>query len=110
VFPGPGRPRVLWVGIRDGERDLLKLAAGIGRALEGVGLSMENRSFKPHVTVARLRDPRQPRLAEALEAGDQIDFEPLTVDRVVLFQSRLGIEGPRYTTIGEYPLRSPGAP
>lgn len=110
VFPHPRRPRVLWVGVREGEQRVTRLASEIGAALSGTGLVTRERPLTPHVTVARLRDPRQPRLTEALDAGAGIAFKAFSVDRVILFESRLGPEGPRYSTLGEYPLSPQGVP
>lgn len=53
VFPPVGAPRVLWIGIQEGERALAELAARIEDALAKAGFSREKRRYEPHVTLAR---------------------------------------------------------
>src|SRR5262245_6799886 len=45
AFPGPTRPRVLWVGIRTGAGELARLAAAVDRALAPLGFPPEARAF-----------------------------------------------------------------
>lgn len=54
-FP-PGRhPRVLWVGL-EGSGPLLELQQEVELALIGAGIPPEERSFSPHITLARLKE------------------------------------------------------
>ena len=60
----PGRPRVLAVEIRDETGGLRSLKGDVLGALAGVceaELTPEHRRFRPHVTVARLRERSRPR-------------------------------------------------
>lgn len=58
LFPGRHRPRVLSIGIEDRNGDLRKLQADIDRHICSLGFPAENRIFKPHLTIGRIRDPR----------------------------------------------------
>ncbi|NLL36882.1 MAG: RNA 2',3'-cyclic phosphodiesterase, partial [Fretibacterium sp.] len=42
-FPNLNRPRVLWLGMRDGAEALSALASRVESALEGVGIERESR-------------------------------------------------------------------
>lgn len=55
AFPRPKRATVLWVGI-EGE-GLSDLATAVDEAAEGAGLGREERPFRPHLTIARVRPP-----------------------------------------------------
>lgn len=55
AFPRSARATVLWVGVQgDG---LTELAAAVDEAADGAGLGREERPFRPHLTVARVRPP-----------------------------------------------------
>src|SRR5439155_1359952 len=57
-FPGPGAPRVVWVGVTEGAADLVALHARVEAALALVGIAPEGRAFHPHVTLGRARQGR----------------------------------------------------
>jgi 2'-5' RNA ligase len=53
TFPERGSPRVLWVGV-DGDVDALAaLAAAAADAARGVGVPVDRRPYRPHLTVGR---------------------------------------------------------
>ena len=71
AFPAARRPRVVWLGMDAGARELVALAAALERALKPRGFERESRAFSPHLTIGRVRESRDdwtPRLAEAPEA------------------------------------------
>ena len=57
VFPKEGAPRVVWVGVGEGEMQAGALAAGIEGALVPLGFPRERRPWHGHVTLGRFRDP-----------------------------------------------------
>lgn len=58
VFPDTKNPRVLWLGLKDGEGALKTLQTDIEKALESIGFPKEQRPFSPHVTLARIKSLR----------------------------------------------------
>jgi 2'-5' RNA ligase len=105
-FFGTGRKvHTLWVGVA--RNDLLdRLQGKIETALVNLGLPPEPRKFKPHVTLARLRNGNA-RAAEAFvlaHAGFRAG--PLPITAFSLIRSYLGKGGPVYETLAEYPLDS----
>jgi 2'-5' RNA ligase len=100
TFGRPASPRVLWLGIDGDVTSFTALQAAIAGALAGLGFAPEDRAFHPHITLARARDPRGDRdLARARAALDRPDAPSITVDDVVLFESRLAPSGARYTPL-----------
>jgi len=106
AFPAPRQARVVWAGI-EGDRAALSalaqsVAAGARRA--GAAPPDEGRPYRPHLTLARCREPADVRpLVESLAgyAGT-----PWTATEIHLIRSHLGGEGPlRYETTGTWPLR-----
>jgi 2'-5' RNA ligase len=102
VFGGD-KLRQLWVGV---ERDpaLSALQGKIELALIRIGLPPEPRKYVPHVTLARLREPRRDELQQFLAAHAQFRAEPLRVDSFSLIASYLTKAGSVYEDQADYPL------
>lgn len=99
VFPRPSRPQVLWIGVEDPSGQLSALQEKFEDECAVEGFPKEDRAYKPHLTIARLRKPEgSRRLAEAHLA---MRFEPLEigVSEIVVFRSELSPKGSRYTPL-----------
>ena len=104
-FPSLARPRVLWAGIPTGVAELGRLAVAVERALELLGFPPENRPFRGHVTIARVRSPRGlGRIRAAIEAAPEVDFGSWTASEVILFRSHLRPTGAIYEPLATFPL------
>lgn len=55
AFPGPRRPRVLWVGCAEGEAEAVALHRSVTAALEPLGHEPDPRPFTPHATIGRVK-------------------------------------------------------
>ena len=111
VFPPRGPARVLWVGCGAGAEGLLALAAAAEAELSREGFERETRPFSPHLTLARVKDPRASRgAAELAASGAAFDGGTLELSELVLFQSVLGPSGAAHTPLGRWPLRRPPTP
>jgi RNA 2',3'-cyclic 3'-phosphodiesterase len=96
-------PRVLWAGVeKDPHLDALYRANE--RAARAAGLEPDERTFRPHVTLARMRRVRQSAVARFLEEHGDLRFEPFAVTRFVLLSARPGSGGPPYGVEAEYPF------
>jgi RNA 2',3'-cyclic 3'-phosphodiesterase len=74
------------------------------RAARAAGLPAEPRPFKPHITLARLRNTRAPRVAQFLEQHGDLRLGPMTVERFVLLSARPGVGGGPYAIEEIYDL------
>jgi 2'-5' RNA ligase len=94
-FPTAGTARVLWLGL-DSSPALEALAVDLRQTLATAGEAFDAKPFRPHLTVARWR---QPRAVVGFTPPPPLHF---TVDRLVLFESR-----PRggYAPVGDWNLR-----
>ena len=83
------------------------------RALEtecaAAGFPHEQRAFRPHLTLARLRSAHGAR--ELAAAHREAPFEPQSfkVSELVVMRSELGPGGSRYTPLSRHRLGSDGA-
>ncbi len=100
VFPGIKRPRVIWVGIR-GETDLLVgLQKRLDEKLETIGFQPENRPFKGHLTLARIKKKiNSKRLIDAIKEFGEFESETFIADKLLLFKSELKPTGSVYTKL-----------
>ena len=105
VFPSINRARVLWLGI-DGDIDvLIKLQKSIDTELHKYGFEMENRPFSPHLTLARIKEPKGLiGLAKIMEKSEEYTAGSFTIDGLNLFKSTLTPKGAIYTKLGYFPF------
>ena len=100
VFPSIRKPRVLWFGL-GGQVDLLGDACDhLESALAEKGFARERRPFRPHLTLARIKQVVDPgRLLEAIQAVGQYDPVGFRLTEWLLFQSDLRPQGAIYTAL-----------
>ena len=106
VFPPKGPPRVLWAGTLEGAAALVSLQASVERALAALAFPREARRFSPHLTLGRVRSPRN--AADLVKAAADLGSEPLgtfRVDHIDLMRTQLNPKGSIYTVLREVPLR-----
>jgi 2'-5' RNA ligase len=103
TFAKAGRPVALWVGVeRNPQLDLLQ--SKIETACQRAGLEPERRRFAPHVTLARLDNAAEAKLAGWVQSHNLFRAEPVQMQHFTLFSSLLGKEASVYTAEVEYQL------
>jgi 2'-5' RNA ligase len=96
AFPRSGRPQVLWVGVMSGEAGVQAVEREVSVRLASVGVPEEGRGYRPHLTLARVRDAAGLR-ASALFAGlESSSLGTSRCDAITLYESRLSPQGPTY--------------
>lgn len=107
TFPPTGRPRALWLGIREGGEELARLAAAVNAALVAAGWPPEERPFRAHLTLARADGVGSaPAIARRLIELAGSARIPAAVQRIVLFESLTGGGPARYEPIEEVQLEA----
>ena len=102
-FPDGRRPRVFWVGIET-SANLIRLAEQVDAAMEGIGFAREDRAFRPHLTLARFREPQaQPALQAAVSREGEQDLGSFEVSQFFLFESKLSPQGAQYLKVERFP-------
>ena len=92
---------VLWVGV-DGDVERLRhLAGSVAGAARHSGLAVEDRPYRPHVTLARARPPADLRRLAALLEG--YEGPGWTASEIVLVRSRTG-PSPEHIPVARWPL------
>ena len=101
-FPRTERPRVFWAGVV-APPALRELAARVEDAMEKVGLAREDRSFAPHLTLARFPVPRrQPALEAAIARQDATSLGRFDAAQFFLFESILSPHGAQYRKVRRF--------
>lgn len=106
-FPSLTRPRVLWVGLSEGEETVRALGSAVNDGIRRAGFGPLEKPFRPHMTVARVREG-----AKGLERLRTASLPPAPpaepLDRICVMKSELHPSGSRYTALSEARLRPPG--
>jgi 2'-5' RNA ligase len=101
-FPNDRRPRVLWAGINAGA-ELAEIASAVEMSLAPLGIPRDERTFSPHLTLARLDTPRVlEALQDAVKKAGQIRFGATTATEFHLYESVLKPGGAEYTRLATF--------
>jgi 2'-5' RNA ligase len=93
LWLSPRRPHVLTVAIEDGDGALAALhAAAVAALADAVGFHAEERPFRPHATVARVRRGARPRRTGL----PPVPHARFAGEAVTLYRSHLGAGPARY--------------
>jgi 2'-5' RNA ligase len=103
AFPSLRQARVFWVGI-GGEMDKLsRLQQNIDSSLAALGFAKEERSFVPHLTLARIRQgaspPERKSFGELVGSTVFEDKYHIEVEAINLMRSQLTPAGAIYTCL-----------
>lgn len=102
AFPNPSRPRVIWVAVAEGAAELIALAAAVEKACGLHGFAEEERPFRAHLTVGRVRRPApNSRLEAGIAEMRDREVGAMEAERVLLMRSDLKPEGPVYHVLHE---------
>lgn len=105
IFPSVNRARVLWLGMDGDVEALIKLQKEIDTELQKYGFEMENRPFSPHVTLARIKEPKGLiGLAKIMEKSEDYAAGSFSVSGLNLFKSTLTPKGAIYTKLAYFPF------
>lgn len=105
AFPGPTRPRVIWIGIGGQTQELIDLQQNLDLLFEQIGFPPEDRAFKPHLTLGRVKVPGSAvGFAKVLEEGGNYKAGGFRCHGLTLFRSDLRPDGAVYSKIEEFPF------
>ena len=105
AFPNLRSPRIIWIGLVDEEGRLAALQKEVESSLEKIGFEPEDRPFRPHLTLGRVKSSRgKEELARCVEKYREEEIGTFQVEKIVLFKSDLTPAGPIYTPLREIKL------
>ncbi|MEW6354720.1 MAG: RNA 2',3'-cyclic phosphodiesterase [Planctomycetota bacterium] len=107
ALPRLERPRVIYAGVIDEGGVLAPLAGAVDEWMAELGVGREDRDFKAHITLGRVKSPKGTgTLIDMVRAGAEDDYGSVEVDRVYLMMSELRPAGAEYTVLHEARLQA----
>jgi 2'-5' RNA ligase len=105
VFPDWRKPRVLWLGTEGDTERLTLLQNKLEADFETLGFPRENRPFRAHLTLARIKIPQSAAgLEEAAKKLSAFSAGEFSATELILFQSKLTPQGAIYTRLATIKL------
>jgi RNA 2',3'-cyclic 3'-phosphodiesterase len=103
-FARPARASVVYAGVAGSLPQLQALADSCAATGRRIGLAMEDRPYRPHLTLARVRGRAPVDVRTIVDQLDGYEGPTWTSSEIVLMRSHLGSQ-PRHEPIGRWPLR-----
>jgi RNA 2',3'-cyclic 3'-phosphodiesterase len=104
-FPPRGLPRVVWVGVTDSSGSLVRFQRAVTEATTPFAQKIEGRDYTAHLTLGRVRSPKNSRDLEGMLDGMGGTTGPAFEARdVTIFRSDLSPQGPTYSALARIGL------
>jgi len=104
VFPLSRKARVLWLGLKDEKGSLRNLNEILETECEQIGFAKEKRNFKPHLTIARLREPHKSNELAQKHLENEFQTIEFEVNEIIIFESKLLPKGSIYSAVSKHKL------
>ena len=101
AFPDRRRPHVLWLGVSEGGEHLCALAEKLCAALRERGFALEERPFRPHLTIARIKRGGADKMLRSAPEGE---LARMRAEEICLVQSVLGSGGATHSVLRGFAL------
>ena len=95
--------QLIWAGLNE-DPALVRLAKDIETCCSLLGYASEEKSFKPHITVARYGKAAQPPLQKLQDKYAEQDWFTQTVNEICLYQSETLSSGAKYSVLDRFAL------
>jgi len=106
VFRNIKQPRVIWLALKV-PVVLYDIQALLSDKLEGAGLYKNEKPFKPHITLGRMKYiENRELLSDILKQTESHNLPPQPVNELILYESILKPDGPQYRPLSKVPLQS----
>ncbi len=106
LFPPESRqPKVISVAVGGQKRELVRLHEEIFYRFVGAGYPLEQREYRPHLTIARLPSTKTAARVESIvRSHSKIMNSAFSVNEIILFESVPGLDGVEYKKLHASPL------
>lgn len=104
AFPSEEYITVVWLGVREGAQQMIRLQEAIEDRTTSMGFEPEEHDFTPHVTLARMKHAGGKDLVQGVLREDDPDVGSMKVQEVRLTESVLTDDGPEYETVERFEL------
>ena len=104
VFPNERGGRVLWIGVEDEKSNLARIAGRLEDGCGKIGFAKERRGYRPHLTIARLKEPAASRGLVRRHLEALIEPVGLKISEIVIYESSLQPTGSIYRKLKTFAL------
>ena len=101
AFPRPRAATVTWLAVTEGRERLEELADHAEEAAQAAGFAPEDRPFRAHLTLSRVRPPED--VSRLVEGFSAVDLR-WRCRSIVVYRSQPGQGGVRYEPLETFPL------
>ena len=99
AFPNLKDPRVVWCGIHGDTEGLAQLQNHVETVCASLGFSPEDRAFRPHLTLGRVKGKRNLQsLLDCIKIGSDLECG-FTADHYNVYRSTLKPQGAEYAVL-----------
>jgi 2'-5' RNA ligase len=110
AFPTPRRPKILWLGVRQGASELGQIHDALEEPLLELGCyRREDRAYTPHLTLGRLSQEEGGEWGPIFAKHADWHGGAAEVSEVLVMSSELRREGPVYSVMGRAKLKGAAA-
>jgi len=96
IFRNLNDPRIIWTGIEPSEK-IVQLNNLIMNGLKELKINLEDRPFKPHLTIGRIKHLNNiESLKTLVEEFQNYEIQTVPIYEVILYESILLSAGPKY--------------
>ncbi len=105
IFGSRYNPRVIWFGIEE-YAHLKNLGNLLLEKLDEAGFPNDRQNFVPHFTVGRIKElVDKDHFQQNIDRYKKTFFQEVEVNEIILFESILKPEGPKYFQLEKYKLK-----
>lgn len=102
-FPPRKQPKVVWAGIKQ-NNTLMKLQKSVEQACRSVGFDPEKRPYKPHITIARVKNVSKKEVNTFFNQHKRVRIEEIPVEEFILYESKLHPDGAIHSPLERFEL------
>jgi len=103
AFPPRGKLSVVWLGVKEGEKEIIALAEHINKALQQTDFAGESKKIVPHISIGRARRGKPAFVPKTPSA--HLSFSRMLVQSFFLMESDLQPTGAVYSQRAEFILK-----
>lgn len=105
IFPNIQNPKIIWLGI-DYTNTLDELQKNIKTELNKLGFKIDNRPFKPHLTIGRVKDQikNTATINELIKKYQNTIFNQQNINQIIFYESNLTPKGSIYNVLNTFNL------
>ncbi len=104
AFPNLDKPRVLWVGVNQGQEAIAKLHDSVYARLVEAGFNFDEKPFTAHVTIGRIKGGSSGGITSLIEEDQGNEFGRTAYPELICYRSDLSPKGAEYYALWHLPL------